>query len=444
MSDNSNYILSDRNASLLKRYLLGGAAMGGGAALITSMINYMKHLNKSDSSVDDDTLYIYKKPKNEPTEKAAGVGGGLALAAAPIGAMGAYTLIRKGFSELRKRQAQKELDEAQNAFIETQGYKKVNKKKDSDSKKSKDESAEKSASEHKPMSLVETATSLPVAIPLLMALGSGVVGYKLLDKHFPAVKRTPKAPRKIEIIDKPSEDQDEYNTKVASVLNDLGEEDACEFLIRVVAMEKKANSDVRNLIAAVANQGATPIKNAVETAGYEGALNLVKGASAQPVHPFKEHIATCYLAKSARMRDLVGLTAAAEFATSHPDFFKAAASATEEQQEILYKIACILGRAIRMELSSEYDITPPAGDFTKKAYMEDMFGALADSAASKISNEDTTDTSGEEGDKDNINSPSRRKKKVKFVLNGKSSKRVLDDMPDQDIIDKILSPNRAA
>lgn len=422
----SSSILSQRDKDLVRNYLIGGAATGGGVALATALVNYLRHLkdDADESDDDDDTIKIYKQA---PQEKVAmTLGGPLALTGGIVSAAGTYALVNKLYEALRKKQAQDKLDEAQNIFLESQGYKKLDKnKKTSDEEKE----SEKSASAGKGMSTSELGISIPLALPILMALGSGVVAHKLLNKSFPVKKRTVEAPKRIEIVDAPVEEEE--IDKSAGITDT----DGFEFLLRTINMTKAASSDVSNLIATAADGRLKDFKNTAGVIGFADALDTVKGASnALDVDPLTEQIAISCLAKSASVGAQTGLLAAAEFADLYPAFFKAASKLNEKKKNALYKIACIFGHAIRSEIAEDSGIT--AGSLTKKADIGGaIFESLLDVPEEYNSHEsnDSTDTSREES---NIN----KRKKSKFVYSSKRGFRLAKKLQDDDVIDKILSP----
>lgn len=422
----SSSILSQRDKDLVSNYLLGGAAAGGGVALATALVNYLRHLKSEadESDDDDDTIKIYKQA---PQEKVAmTLGGPLALTGGLVSAAGTYALVNKLYEMFRKNQAQKKLDEAQNIFLESQGYKRMDDKK---KKSDKDEDTEKSASVGKGMSVSELGVSIPLALPLLMALGSGVVAHKLLNKSFPVKKREVQSPKRIEIVDAPVDEEDELDKKAG-----ISDTDGFEFLLRTIHMTKAASSDISNLIATTADGRLKDFKKTAGILGFADALDTVKGAAdALTIEPLTEQIAISCLAKSASVGSQTKLLAAAEFAELYPSFFKAASKLNEKQQNALYKIACIFGHAIRSEIAENAGVV--AGKLTKKA---DVGAALFESVLD-IPDEggngsnDSTETSQEEAG-------IKKKKKSKFVYSSKRGFRLAKKLQDDDVIDKILSP----
>lgn len=418
-------ILSQRDKDLVSNYLLGGAATGGGLALATALVNYLKRLKdeKDKSEDDDDTIKIYKAPQEKV---AMTLGGPLALTGGLVSAAGTYAIVNKLYELLRKKQAQEKLDEAQNIFLESQGYKKL----DKNQEKKDSEETEKSAS-GKGMSMSELGVSIPLALPLIMALGSGVVAHKLLNKSFPIKKREVQAPKRIEIVDAPKEDEEEALLDKEAGISDT---DGFEMLLRTVDMAKSASSDVSNLIATTADGRLKDFKKAASSIGFADALDTIKGASRAVVAaPLREQLAISCIAKSASVGEQTKLLAAAEFAHLYPSFFKAASKLDTQKQNALYKIACIFGHAVRSEIAESAGITP--GTMTKKADLgAALFESILDMPGEESSANDSTDTSQEES------GIKKKKNKKKFVYSSKGGFRLAKKLQDDDIIDKILSP----
>lgn len=347
--------ISQRGQDLIKTFLLGGGLVGGGTAAAVSLINYLKHLSKNKSDQDDDTMYVYR---DREQVKAANLGTGIALAGGVASMAGAYALVRKIYQSLRLRAAQKELDDAQNAFLDVQGYKQIDKK---DLKK-------EAAEGHFP-GFAETLMSSPIAASLLLALASGATGYAILDNQYPARKPEVKGPKRIEIVDKPEEDKvEKIVDEQAEIAKSACMEDATELLMHVIGTTKTASvSDIRNAVAACAAGDASSFKNLVKEAGFVGALDSVKGAADyRQASPLREQMAISFLAKSAATKSMTGLIAAGEFATAFPEFYKAACCLPADTRETLVKIAGILGAAIRAELSYEAGVRP-AEDMEKSS-----------------------------------------------------------------------------
>ena len=434
-------IIDKGDLDIIKRVMLGGAALGGGTALVTSLMNYLKKLNESKTDGDDDTLYVRQ---TSPVVKSASLGGGLALAGGALTTAGTYALIKKIYNSIMKAEAQRELDEAQKVYLETQGYTPVEKK-----------------AGFRNMNLGELFTSLPVAVPLLVALGGAAGAYKLLDKQFPRKVKKPTPPKRIEVIDEPAvtEDEEIYeNEKAASFM----ESDCMELISHLIsAPGSSVVSDAANLVHAVAGGGLGEFKKAADAIGFVPSLGLVKGAAAHEVDPMKKQFALTYLTKSARFSAPFGVVLAGEFAEKYPTFFKQAASMDENTRESLYKIACILGNAIRAEHAMEMGIIMPEGEevMSKKAFLDTLGEDAAVMALEKLltskngeilpnandaDSSESTDTSGEEtGENNSSDNPSRQSaaSKIKYISSAKSTKGFLDKL-GTDEIDQVLQANR--
>lgn len=455
----SDTFLSDRGLETLKRYLLGGALLGTGAATVTSLINYIRHMDEKigDSSEDDSTIYVYK-----PREKKAGLETGIGIAGGVAATLASYALVKKLYAALRMQQAQKELDEAQHIFIDAQGYEPALKK--------------EAASDGEGLGIVDTLFSAPVAVPLLVALASGIVANKTLDYYYPLPKKKPATPKKIEVIETPEEAEAAAAVKNASFYPGAGD-DARELLMRITVQQPVENSDFLNVVKSAALGGANAFLVTAQQLGFQEAVGLVKGASVHPVDPFAEHLAISWLAKSAFLKEASTILAAAEFAEKFPTFYKQAASLDPDVQEDLLKIASLLGNAIRAEIFAGYGVKAPDATTKQAAANDDVEDELLEileklnkregvrnSSGTEVNSLDpegdvqadqklpgassvtpgddiaSSDTSGEEADIQDQDSPSRvsKNQQLRYVQNGKTTRLFTkDDQPD--IIDKILS-----
>lgn len=478
---------SENDMHTIRKWLLGGASLGTGAALLTSYANYVNSLKKKNTEDDDDTLYVYKKASAASADDDDSyLATPLAISGGVLATLGSYALVKKLYTKFKLREAQRELDEAQHAFINASGYEERTGK-PLKNRPTKNEALDKSASaQGRGITSTEAILSTPVLVPLLSMLGAGVVTYKMLDKNFPTQIKKVKGPRRIEVIEKPEEDQEEYEKKASA---DGGMFcDAVEYLMRMALLTKSASSDLSNLVAAAATGELDAFEKTASVIGFVNALDTVKGASSRTFSPLAEHLAICTLAKKASINAQVGVLAAAELADTQTHSFLQAAALEEDQQEALYKSACCMGRAIRMELSHDLGIRMPE-HIVKQAMTLDelsdigtgnLMGKLlrnmairdaissdeednkdmtdtndnsdntsdkkvsAPSDAKEVSageTSDATDTSGEETGIQDPDSPSRRKTKdkVKFISNTKSRRGFLSKI-DADVIDKILTP----
>lgn len=479
---------------IIRNFLIGGASLGGGAALLTSLLNYMKRMDdrRKESDDDDDVLYVYKD-NQAPIQKTAGKEAGkekgwtalgTGLAGGVASTLATYMLVRKLYTEFMKREAQKELDEAQHIFVGSHGYKDAKQTpikrtislEEGDPLKQIDvtakgdviakpeEEVEKVAAEsRRGMTGMEYLEAAPVALPLILALASGVVTNEVLKSKFGTPKPKIKPPKRIEVVDKPADDQDEY-TKMAGYPEEM-EDDASEFLLRMTLANPCENSDLTNLVKAAAMGGQRAIKDTVMTIGFQNTLGMVKGASAQMPDPLAEHLAICYLNKSARLKHGTRLVAAGEFVEQYPELYKDAVALSPDKKDALFKIAGILGIALRAERSQELGVKAEGFNVKRAAkggpgQEEDILSELideinkrrgeeADTQDVNMENEapitegdeyESSDTSGQEAGISDPDSPSRpdEAQKLNFIRSGKTTRRYQKGQ-DNDIIDDLLS-----
>lgn len=463
--DDKKYILlGDDDKEIIKHFLLGGLAIGGGTAAITSLINYFrsKQKEKEDEKYDDDVIYVYRDKDRQKSASALGLGVGMAAGTGT--AMLTYALIKKLYTDIRLREAQEKLDKAQHIFIDAQGYKELKKEKE----EKKEEEGEEKAAEYenggRPPSFFEAMVSAPIAIPLLLTLASGIVTNEVLKHNFSPPKPKIKPPKKIEFVDKPEDDQAEYGVDKAAGLTEDEKDDACEFLLRLTLENPVPHSDLTNLVKAAARGGGEALKDTVMNTSFLTAVKMVKGASYHVVDPLAEHLAISFLNKSARLKNCVRLVAAGEFVEKYPELYKQACNMEDGLKVGLVKLAALLGAAIRAERSYELGVrmkkeastvhipTAPGKEedllseliakinAERQEQMEDQgeYEEDEEGAATEGDEYESSDTSGEEAGISDPDSPSRAKSKLNFIRSGKTTRTYAKDQ-DKDVIDQLLS-----
>lgn len=439
--------LNENDWALVTKYALAGAGLGGGAALLTSLVHYIKNMNRryeeESSDHDDSTLYLRVKPaekqaavndKQQSPDRNIFVSGPLSITAGALAAMGGWALVNSLYKQVLLNEAQEELDEAQNQYINANGYERVKKA----------EVSERSQS----MGLGSNVLSFLLSVPGLFAIASGVVAYNALNKYFPDKKVPVTSPRKIKIITSDSKLAGDtmgpdYNTqgsdsiKMASCVEPS---DGVEFLIRSVVTSNMPDSNIANIVSDVASCGNKGFEKLASTIGFDNALCAVKGQENNYNNNLTEQLAITHLAKSASIGSQIAITAAAEFAEMFPTIFTTASALPEDHKEFFEKIACALGKATRsFIISRELGID----DYTleKKASMLaddntvlsvlNKLNSLNDSESNSES-EDRTETSKEEAG---------IKNKPKYVASSKTGLRLAKAIEDMDDIDKILNPD---
>lgn len=371
----SGSFVDDRGKHLIGKYMMGGAAVGGSAALATSLMNYLSMLKDQgdaarDTSADDDVLYLTLNKKQQlPAKpnsrirqpgKRASIGGGVALTGGALATLGSYALVRNLYQKYKKKQLQGELDSVQNQFLDVV----------SNEGKSAAMQPAPVAPAGKPMGMSELLTSTPVTLTLLAALASGALAHKALDKTFPVPKRNkPIGPKRI-VLRRQKEDyydqQDELNPdgtpKTASydsvpALDQY--DDGLEFLIHTaLADSKKASvSELRTILGAAANGRREEFANNMLEHGYDTAMDLIKGAEVHyPTDRASQILTVSKCVKTAELNPVLGVLAAAEYEDMAPHFMKASGSLSKENKEILVKMAGVLGAFGRNQVLSACDI----------------------------------------------------------------------------------------
>lgn len=322
------------------RALVSGGLIGGGVGLITSLVNHLKTMDRraqaaSATDGDDDVIYINvpKRPgvkaASDDDNQVSPVGTTLALAGLPVAAIGTNALVRKIYGKLRRKQLQAELDAAQQLYI--------------------DDLAQKSASDSG-RGLVGGGGAV-MAIPaaaLLVALTSGVLSHKVLDKQFPAVQSPRKnRPRRMVIREvEPTATPDGGMIKEQSAQEDMA--DAYEHLIRTVIShpDSGAASGLLDLVKAAAAGRTEEILRASDDS-METVFEVVKGAA--DTTDFRKDLAIAWLAREPELMPSVVKLAAAEYREVAPVFCAMAACLDDEGQEAAVKAAADFCRVYRFD-----------------------------------------------------------------------------------------------
>lgn len=429
--------LTPRSKELIKNYLIGGAALGGSGALLTSLINYINTLKQqvpSDAEKeDDDTLYLnVDKAANESSGATDLAAGGLALTGGLLSTLGTYALVRKLYQNIKRKQLQEQLDQAQQSFIQN----------------AQDEAQTKKAEEAgKPMGIAELAWSAPVAFTLLSAIAAGALTNKALDKTFPRVKK-PKdtAPKRIVIRKTPQEEQIEEEEKMAydKVAAAEQADDALEFLMHLCMGSKSASqSELVDIVHAVAQGRGPDLTSHILEYGFDSAMDTVKGASEIDITPLNKQCAISYCVKSSALNPIVTLLAAAEYNDMAPKFTKIASLQSEECVDTLLKIAGAIGALNRFEmagkLADEFDTSKEANEMSLEeilALVNKMKGQGEHS-----SEEDDIEQNEDLNSEDSIDSKDEKQvNDRKPFANPNTTPDIIDELSeDDDLIDQAMS-----
>lgn len=448
--------LSKDDWKLIARYAVAGGGIGGAAALATSLVDYIRNMNRQyteDSEDDDNTLYLRIKQdkKNPIAVKSASskkdrnilVSGPAAITTGALSMLGGWALINSLYKKMMLNEAQKELDEAQNQYVDLSGYERLKK-------------TAASKSESDTMGGWSNLLSAIVSVPGIFSLASGVVAYKALDKYFAKKKADPvTAPRKIKIVspevDFPAGDKQgpDYNTNGSEFAKKAGIEssDGVEFLIRSVCTARRPDSDISNIVGDVSLTGGSGFEKLASDIGFQNALDAVKGRTIYNNNMLKEQLAITHIAKSASIGEQAAITAAAEFAELYPSIYMSAVSLPEKSKDVLEKVACVLGKASRATIMIN-ELGLDAESIEKQASMfvnNDQISGMIDMV--KNIDEKLSDESDEEGDPEDRTNTSKeeaglkKKNKPKYVSTTKTGLRLAKSIEDMDDIDKILNPD---
>jgi hypothetical protein len=333
--------MSPRTKHLVKNFALSGASLGGGAALLTSAINYVKYLREKaqrDKGTDFDDSVMYVDVPLDGTTKNAAFGGGAAMTAGVLSTLGTYMVGRHLYQKMKKKKLQKDLDETQklywNKLVEQSGM-------------NKRASAPVVSGERKPMSPGEALVSSPIAATLLAAVASGIITNRVLDKNFPLPTKKlhegrPKSIRVRYTKDgKPvggqtpiaigtSGDIEEGDTVKTSSYEDFDQVTEADlrqsemFLCDISLGMAEDKSYLPDLIFAVAQGRQDEIENHMTEFGTVSALEMVKGASDTTVPSTARKMAISMAINSEVLRPVVATLSAAEFMERCPNFVKMA------------------------------------------------------------------------------------------------------------------------
>jgi hypothetical protein len=432
--------LTPRSKELIKNYILGGAAIGGSGALLTSLINYINTLKQQvpndTEKEDDDTLYLNVGKAAKENESSGPIdlaAGGLALTGGLLSTLGTYALVRKLYQNVKRKQLQEQLDQAQQSFIEN----------------AQQEAQAKNAGEApgKPMDLAELSWSSPVAFALLSAIAAGALTNKALDKTFPKVKK-PKdtAPKRIVIRKNPKEEQEDLEENMAYDKSASVEQsdDALEFLVHLCMGSKSAaQSELVDIVHATAQGRGPELATHILEYGFDSAMDTIKGASEINITPIQKQCAISYCVKSAALNPIVALLAAAEYNDMAPRFTKIASLQNEECLDTLIKIAGTIGAMNRFEMAGRLNDNFVISKEANEMSLEDILARInkMKDQGEHTSEEDDIEQNEDFNSEDSIDSSEEKQinDRKPFSTNS-ATPDIIDELSeDDDLIDQAMS-----
>lgn len=337
--------MNDRDKQLIAKFLLGGAGLGAATAGAASLIDYVKYLNQKakmenePNALDDDTIYIDRKI---PGVKSASLNAGIAVAGGVGAGVASYVALAKLYQMMKKKQLQKDLDEAQAVYTDA---------------------VTKEAADGKPISQSELLMSgAPIGALLLAALASGAITYQSLKKQFPSIadSRKENLKRKAMLDSTPSRvetryvDEDGNPIKMASTA-DLTERDYALGMAFAGFMAKQANDDnalLDSLYAAVIAGRHSDLCEAVAAQDTTAILDMTKTASdlSADLNANGLALVSAVLAKTPELQGMYALATMDTLFEKSAYFLDKVTTMDDETIAILCKVAATMGEGMIKEV----------------------------------------------------------------------------------------------
>lgn len=349
MSQTDGNNSSSGETSSLINYLLAGSALGLGGGLAAGVIRMLRNNKKlRDIDSDDDILYLQKQSSiSEGLMLGLGLGGG--------GYLG-YLIGDTIINDIRKKQAQRDLDRAQKTLLGLRGYDLL------------DDYAHALELEAAPLrkkaGLINDVTTGAGALAALLMLTGGIASYNYLDSVYPVRKVDEKDksfnPKRYKILDRNNQLHDTINTDeeeealIKSIVKSSSDMLVPAFMLHTTEKQASIASDI---ISTVAQGNAEKFEQAVNELGFETSLDLVKGASSVEVDPVAEELALLYCTKTASFSPQFNLLVASEFLSFNPDMAKQANSLTQEQLDCVSEFEKEASNLFKMSIASDLGAT---------------------------------------------------------------------------------------
>lgn len=299
---------------LIKDYLLKGSALGIGTALSLGLFKVLggKRDLRSNSGEDDHIMYLRKK---------SSISEGLGITAGLTGAIISYLVGNKIINHIRKKQAQKALDDAQQQAYTTQGYDIVKNANNEDK------------------GVLDKVTTGATALTTLLMLASGVATYSYLNAKYPLNKKQFEVnnPTTVKIIKNDNNVSYVSDDEDRALIERIKKQASCMEIpaFMLCSMYKKA-SQTADVVATIAQGNLDKFEKTVQDVGFFNAIDLVKGASTLPMDPVNEALSVLYCTKQASFSEPFNLLTAAEFGYFDTDTVHAVSKLTPQ----LMKRAC--------------------------------------------------------------------------------------------------------
>jgi len=324
---NKEAINWDRVAPLLG----GGLLLGGGVGASVALYKLMNRLNENrekekSTAYDDDTLYLTVPQNEEEAEKTASDVGPTDVMVGGVGGLLAAYLGYKGvdmiYNKVRQGRLQSELDEAQNIYLKRL-------------KETKSASIKKAFGSN-----LDRIGGATLAVPLLLALGSGLITNRILDKSNPAIKhktknnlrkivikskepRKRKKSKKEPIEEKPVEEPVEEPIVEQAAPKDSVTPEDVENLMQLSMAKSSKDKGLNDIVFDVAQNGISTLKQNTKDFGLFTAMDMAKGASTEKTISSKEKQAAIReIVNDPFLQDSVALHVASEYFDMAPTICK--------------------------------------------------------------------------------------------------------------------------
>lgn len=319
-------VLSPQDVTMIQHYLMGGAALGGGAALVTSLLNHLKDSQRAsdfDKDEDNNALHLTLRQR-KPVQKIASLRSGLAMAGGGLAAAGAYALVRSLYQKYKEREAQKELEQAEHGYIDVLDPSTAAKHAMAGVPSILLLARKMASVPGKAMSTGEHLAGLPALGLILTALATGAISYHALKKQFPETKPAARlGPKRVVIDRKTVESPDDEEQPADATISASKLASARQLLLRNVHMISP-RSQTADLINAVAGGRFSELEQLVKVAGVAAVYDAVKNAA--PADYAASRAACKQIAHHPFFSEISAVMAAGDFANASPTYFRKAAS----------------------------------------------------------------------------------------------------------------------
>lgn len=302
--------LAPADKDLIWHWVRGGAAIGAGLGAATALVNQLGEKTQEISGDDDplkkDTLRLHlgPKPKIASTEGPSMLRSPLAILGGLGAGVGTAGLITGLYQWYKKKVAEKELEDEQNAYLNVV---------------QQEPKSAAAADPRKSMSIGEIISSAPGALAALTALAAGVITNRSLQKNFPDRKSAIRMqPRRV-VVQRDDDPNVPGDQSEEDIIN-LPEKSAAAMLFELTSLLQPSGqeTDFDNLIKAAATGQYDAIHRTDWDLGILTALATVGGHSLREVDPVNVKMASRALAEDDSLRESVSLLAALEYRERAP------------------------------------------------------------------------------------------------------------------------------